>query len=403
MKQHKVDIQRVDSREALQARVRKALKAGEPVRRDPYWKELSKGRYLGYRFFTADSLGTWLCRYYDGEKYVYKSLGDFKDTPEGARYDAAKAEAEKEFARLAAGGAPKSGTIRTACEAYVEHQRMNKSEAAALDAEARFKRLVYDDPLGRVQLAKLKPTHFAEWKKRVLDKAKENGDRNPRGSFNRNAVALRAALNLAHLNRQVTSDVSWKKDLRAFTRDEKGKDVARRRTLYLSPDDRRRLVENASDEAKPLLQAMNMLPVRPGDLPSAKVEDLDVQHRALRLSGKNHERVIPLGNAAFEHLKACAKGKLPSAWLIARADGSQWRKESWRDEIKLAAAGAKLPRATVAYSLRHSLITDMVKGGLDLFHVAKISGTSVSMIERVYGHLQADHARAALEKLAALA
>jgi len=100
------------------------------------------------------------------------------------------------------------------------------------------------------------------------------------------------------------------------------------------------------------------------------------------------------------HFKACAKGKLPAAWLVARADGAQWKKEAWRDEIKAAARKAKLPQATVAYTLRHSVITDLVTGGLDLFTVAKLAGTSVVMIEKHYGHLQRELARAALEKLA---
>ena len=61
---------------------------------------------------------------------------------------------------------------------------------------------------------------------------------------------------------------------------------------------------------------------------------------------------------------------------------------------------AGLPVATVAYTLRHSTITDLVTGGLDMFSVAQVSGTSISMIEAHYGHLQHEHARAALERLA---
>src|SRR5690606_14249632 len=111
-------------------------------------------------------------------------------------------------------------------------------------------------------------------------------------------------------------------------------------------------------------------------------------------------RILPLSRDAVAHLKECAKGKLPGAWLIARADGSQWKKEAWRDEVKAAARKARLPKATVAYTLRHSVITDLVTGGLDLFTVAKLAGTSVVMIEKHYGHLQREHARSALEKLA---
>ena len=50
--------------------------------------------------------------------------------------------------------------------------------------------------------------------------------------------------------------------------------------------------------------------------------------------------------------------------------------------------------------LRHSAITTMVLGGVDIFTVAKISGTSVQMIQKHYGHLQREHARKALSLLA---
>jgi site-specific recombinase XerD len=91
---------------------------------------------------------------------------------------------------------------------------------------------------------------------------------------------------------------------------------------------------------------------------------------------------------------------------VARADGGQWDRFTWRDQIKEAAKSAKLPAATCAYTLRHSTITDLVTGngkatgGLDIFTVAKISGTSVAMIEKHYGHLQRENARTALEGLA---
>ena len=60
----------------------------------------------------------------------------------------------------------------------------------------------------------------------------------------------------------------------------------------------------------------------------------------------------------------------------------------------------KEDKVECAYTLRHSAMTDLVTGGLDLFTVEKISGTSVLMIEKHYGHLQRERARSALEKLA---
>jgi hypothetical protein len=110
-----------------------------------------------------------------------------------------------------------------------------------------------------------------------------------------------------------------------------------------------------------------------------------------------------LSSEAASHFRECAKDKLPDAWLVSRANGNQWKKEAWRDEVKAAAAAAKLPAATVAYTIRHSVITDlMTETDLDIFTIAQISGTSVAMIEKHYGKLRQHRAKAALEKLAKL-
>ncbi len=85
---------------------------------------------------------------------------------------------------------------------------------------------------------------------------------------------------------------------------------------------------------------------------------------------------------------------------MSRADGSQWKKEAWLDHVREAQVAAELPETIVAYSLRHSVITDLLTGGMDIFHVAKVAGTSVAMIEQNYGHVQGEHVREHLAKLA---
>src|SRR5690349_408523 len=150
-------INRVDIRSKLE------------IRRDPYWYRLSEGRYLGFRKMTKGSSGTWLARYYDGEKYIYPEggIGDFSASPEGEQFDAAKLKAEEWFQQLDMGVSPKSTTVAAACSAYVDEKRQD-SETIANAIKARFKRLVDNDPIGKVELAKLRPTHVSSWKKRVL-------------------------------------------------------------------------------------------------------------------------------------------------------------------------------------------------------------------------------------------
>ena len=352
---------------------------------EPYWKRLEEGRHIGYR----PASETWIARAYDGERYAYHPLGGFADVPEKNQYAAAKRKAEVWFKHLDQGGSTEPHTVKAACEAYVEKLRLERSEDAAKNAEGFFRRLVDSDPIAEVQLSKLTRPDMSAWRKRLLEK------NNDRASFNRNVTPLRAALNLAHQEGKVASDQAWLAALKPF------KGAGNRRTLYLDRAKRRALVEGASDESRPLFKAMALLPMRPGELAALKVEHLKVDERVLEIpTGKTEARVIPLEGEALAHFKECAKGKLPAAWLLSRADGSQWDRFAWRDEMKLAAARARLPEATVAYTLRHSIITDLVSGGLDLFHVAKLAGTSIAMIEKHYGQLQREHVRKALAQMA---
>ena len=161
-----------------------------------------------------------------------------------------------------------------------------------------------------------------------------------------------------------------------------------------------KLLAHACDEIRPFLTALALLPLRPGELGKAKCEDFDAREGILHVHGKTGARDVPLSPQALAHFRECIKDKLPAAPLTGRADGSHWNKNTWRIKLKDAAMLAGLPTGTCAYLLRHSALTHMVLNGVDIFSCAKISGTSVQMIEQHYGHLQREHARKALSLLA---
>lgn len=94
------------------------------------------------------------------------------------------------------------------------------------------------------------------------------------------------------------------------------------------------------------------------------------------------------------------KGEPPPAPLLARANDKPWAKETWKRPIADAVAAAKLPVGTTAYTLRHSIITDLVDARSPLLSVAQISGTNAEMIERHYGHLSRTETGETLSKLA---
>lgn len=94
------------------------------------------------------------------------------------------------------------------------------------------------------------------------------------------------------------------------------------------------------------------------------------------------------------------KDKLPTAPRLARADGSAWNKDAWKYPIKDAVIAAELPAAATACALRHSTLTDLIAlHMLDTLTVAQLSGTSLLMIEKHYGHPLREHAAKALASL----
>jgi len=213
---------------------------------------------------------------------------------------------------------------------------------------------------------------------------------------NRDMVPLRAALNMALDNGDALNDQAWRVALRPTMK------ADGRRNLYLDKAQRRDLLSHLPDDVRAFARGLCLLPLRPGALAALVAGDFDSRRGELVIgkdkAGKGRAILVEGETAAM--LKAQAKSKLPAAPLFARADGAAWKAYMWKDAIKAAAKAAGLPAGVVAYSLRHSTITDLVQSGLDLLTVAQVSGTSVAMIERHYGHLQRNRAAAALAGLA---
>lgn len=377
------------------------------ARREPYWHKLDSGCYLGFRKMAASSTGSWIARYRNAEteERPKKALGEFAELPPGERFGAAKRAAEEWFTHLGRGGAAKAVTVKAACANYVKHTREAKGEQAASDLQGRFRRWIDDDPIALIDLDKLTRVKVGAWRKALAStRAKVSRDSRdtpltrPRApsTVNRDMSALRAALNYAHDMGHVTTDQAWRVALRPI------ESADGRREVYLDLPQRRKLIDAAPSDVGNFMRALSVVPLRPGALAGLTARHFNAKLGVLAI-GKDKagaDRRIKLPQATADWFKGLAKDKLPTAPLLARADGRRWDKDAWKKPIKEAASAAGLSDAVVMYALRHSAITDLVVGGLDLLTVAQLSGTSVAMIERHYGHLREDHAAAALARLA---
>ena len=209
-------------------------------------------------------------------------------------------------------------------------------------------------------------------------------------------TCFRASLNLAYLDGLLTTDFAWRSKLRPI------KNADQRRELYLGRAQRFKFIEKAPADLGTFLRGLCHLPLRPGALAKLKAGEFDRRFKVLKIgedkSGK--DRRIKLPDATAEFFEMASRDKLPTAPLLSRADDKAWNKDAWKWPVKAAVGAAKLPDGTAAYTVRHSVISDLVHDGLDLLTVAQVSGTSVAMIERHDGHLRSNVAARALARLA---
>jgi hypothetical protein len=383
-------------------------------RKATYWHTVRKCCQLGFRRMSADAPGTWLAQAYDAStsKQTRRSLGDFSDIAPGERFEAARKTAEKWFAHLDKGGSLEVVTVKVACEQYVTYVRAQAVLAAgpakkerilrnAADLEARYRRWVNDAPLGTIEIQKLKRTQLESWTLTLagtavlIDPHAPQPRTRPRApsTVNRDMTALRAALNRALDVGLVTSDLAWKDALKSL------KDADGRRDVYLNRKQRAALVAaTSSADIEAFVRAMTLLPLRPGALAALTVENFVARRSALCVAldkaGGGREFQLPTETADF--LKKQSKGKPPGSALFARADGKAWTKDAWKGPIKVAVTAANhaaeeaddessaLPKNTTAYTLRHSVITDLVEADVNALTIAFLSGTSVAMIEKHY-------------------
>ncbi len=372
-------------------------------RRGPYWQRVSKGCYLGFRRMSNVGHGTWLARALDGAtgKQLYKALGELAEMPPHLRFDVAQKAAMAWFEHLGRGGSASVTTVRDVCDKYVAHLCATKGLRAGSDAEARFDNYVLNNAkLAATELSKLTPAHLEAWRIALRElptrSGKRRGERRSDSTLNRDMTCFRAALNLAYADGLVTTDFAWRRKLAPL------KNADKRRELYLRRAQRRKFIEKAPPELGLFLRALALLPLRPGALAALKVGDYDPHLKVLKIGkDKNgQDRKIKLPDTTAKMLAESSKNKVPSASLISRSDGTSWNKDAWKGPVRVAAMAAKLPPGATAYTMRHSVISDLVHDGLDLLTVAQISGTSVAMIERHYGHLRSDVAIGALARLA---
>jgi integrase len=368
-------------------------------RREPYWRKLTQGRYLGFR--KTHSGGSWIARYRtEDHKQRYLSLGEVSRIP----YDQAANSALIWFKSLDEGVTGRSSdgsepTVESACREYVADLEREGRESTAHEVNMRFRRTVYGDKnkytphaIASIKLSKIRAPHLKDWRAGLLEAGAS------KAGANRNSSALKAALNHAVKARMVSTEKAreWRELKRL-------KDAGIRRDLYLDRNQRRQLRDACQGAVRDLIEGAMLTGCRAGELTKALCRAFDERTKTFTVTtGKTGRRSIPLSPDALALMRRLSKDKLPEAHLFTRDDGKPWAHSDWDKLVRDAANKAGLRNGVCLYTLRHSFITQTLMEGLSTLEVSKMVGTSLTMIEKHYGHLVADTARERLAKVALL-
>jgi integrase len=366
-----MDIHKVGVRAALEPR-------GEP-----FWRSLGTNRSIGYRV-TPKGSRSWLAKHdRDGKKQQH-ALGD---DSESYSYKQAAVDALKWFNDLDQ-GLTSDPTVRQICADYV----LNKSEklnnpGAAYTARLIFERVVYKSPLANIRSSALRKHHFQDW----VDALKATTSP---ANLKRQLTALQAALNLAVKKGKVgiSARQHWSQLELPTIPDN-------RRELFLDLAARRALLAATTGGLRDLGEGAMLTGCRAGELTGARVKQFNARTEEMTFTGKTGSRTVPLSPAALALFKRLSKDKTPLAFLFVRDDGTPWPHSGWDTLIKAAAKKAKLPGGVCLYTLRHSFISEAISGGLTTLDVARLTGTSLQMIEKFYGKIVSDVARERLAKV----
>ena len=194
----------------------------------------------------------------------------------------------------------------------------------------------------------------------------------------------------------MTSDFAWRSKLRPV------KNADQPRELYLDRAQRLKFIQKADEDLAAFLHGLALLPLRPGALAALKTGEYDRRLKVLTIGKDKHgkDRKIKLPDVSAEVLEQVSGDKLPTAPLLSRADGRSGTRMHGngrsRPPLKWPRSrpGQRPTRCATASSATSSTT------GWTCSRSGQISGTSVVMIERHYGHLRSDVASGALARLA---
>lgn len=383
-----------------------------PARREPYWRAIEPKFSLGYRR-SAGKGGTWIARRYEPKaapRLAYKALGAADDyAPADGSGVLTFAQAQTvarawlaDLARAKAGGVDlsKPYSVNDALDDYLSHYlteggRAEMATRRALDTLIR-------PVVGNILLNELTHTDVKRFRDGLAESGRRfrvkkgaapryekfNGKdgeqrRKRRATANRVFTFLRAALNLAMVNRHIATNAAWS-GVKPF----KKVDVPRVR--YLVDAEAVRLVNACAPDMRLLVTAALLTGCRYGELVRMRAADFDVDTGTLHIpvakSGK--ARHIALTDEGREFLAQATTGKASGALVFVRSNGNSWKPTDQARPLRAACKAAKISPAVSFHILRHTYASRLARAGVPIAVIAaQLGHSNLKITSDHYAHL----------------
>ena len=376
-----------------------------PVSKKPVYVRLRAGLNLGYR--RNQTAGTWVVRFADGKGGSHiRAIGRADDggdllfgIPPDERVltfdqaqDAALAAHAVEVAEREP-SAPDPVTVIQALDRYAVDLEKRDGDAE----NVRRVRIRLSDAMLDRPVASLTRDELRAWRDGM--RHARTGKPLARGTINRTATALRAALNFAaDGDERITNRRAWQTGAADLP------DAEQARNVILDDATVRRLIAEAHAMCPAfglLVEVAAVTGARISQIARLEVHDLQ--------DGKSPQLLVPAsrkGRGVKAVLRRPApisaalaakfdRSRPPTAPLLTKADGRPWGKSDQRVPFaKLVRRCGLNPKEMTLYALRHSSIVRQLLAGVPTRVVAAGHDTSVVMIERTYSRHIGDHADA---------
>jgi integrase len=174
-----------------------------------------------------------------------------------------------------------------------------------------------------------------------------------------------------------------------------------------TPDQIRSLFASASPYLLDFITVQHATGARTGELRKAEVGQYQpttrqivlTDHKRAKTTREKAARIITLNDRAHEVVSRLSSGRDRAEPIFRTPTGKRWSSMLLSHHFRRARKAAGVPDHITPYSFRHLWISEMLMAGVDVLLVARMAGTSIAMIERVYGRFRAQSLADAMAKL----